>query len=229
MSAQPPHAVNALLANVCHVVQSVVSSPPESTHPRADVFHFFNREGRLPRIGDERAPWTYCGWMLPYVISLHGHPLFDCPDRWGYHLRTIAAGELLDQPIPRIEFCGEFEPSVRRIWEGAREGIAGSCHILNQTDGYSWDSFKHLVDWLAFALSVEKEPPPIRTNPNEALYRTVNIEPLLLQPCDYLGAALNSDRKKPAGCTTLDEFLGYFAAHVKSQNTNEQSIVTVTL
>lgn len=153
MSAQPPNAVNALLANVCDVVQSVVTSPPESTHPRAEVFHFLNREGRLSRIGDERAPWTYCGWMLPYVISLHAHPLFGkchnklngkfvatltptrlsetgighCPDRWGYHLRTLAAGELLDEPIPRIEFCGEFENSVRRIWEGEREGIAGWC------------------------------------------------------------------------------------------------------
>ena len=68
--------------------------------------------------------------MLPYVISLHGHPLFDCPDRWGYHLRTIAAGELLDEPIPRIEFCGEFEPSVRCIWEGEREGIAGMVSPL---------------------------------------------------------------------------------------------------
>ena len=121
MSAQPPKAVIALLANVCHVVQSVVSSPPESTHPRAEIFHFLTREDRLPRIGDERAPWTYCGRMLPYVIALHGHPLFGkslynklkseliatlastglsergighCPDRWGYHLRTLAAGEL---------------------------------------------------------------------------------------------------------------------------------------
>ena len=142
MSAQPPNAVTAVLANVCHVVQSVVSSAPESTHSRAEVFHFLNRERRLPRIGDERAPWTYCGWMLPYVISLHAHPLFGksldkksielnatvrsrnlyergighCPDRWGYHLRTLAAGELLDEPIPRIEFSGEFENSVRRIW-----------------------------------------------------------------------------------------------------------------
>src|SRR5687767_5618133 len=111
MSAHPPNAVNALLANVCHVVQPVVTSPPQSTHPRAEVFYFLNREGRLPRIGDERAPWTYCGWMLPYVISLHAHPLFGkshnnskgelvatltergighCPDRWGYHLRTLA-------------------------------------------------------------------------------------------------------------------------------------------
>lgn len=63
-------------------------------------------------------------------------------------------------------------------------------HLLDQTDGYSWDSFKHLVDWLAFALGVETEPPRIGINANEALYRTVNIEPLLLQPCDYFGAAL---------------------------------------
>ena len=206
MSAHTPSPVNTLVSNLCQILQPTVTS----THPRAEVFQFLNRERRLPKIGNERAPWTYCRWMLPYVISLHAHPLFGksldnksiplnatarsrighCPDRWGYHLRTLVAGELLDEPIPRIEFCGEFEASVRSIWEGEREGIAGWCHILNQTDGYSWDSFKHLVDWLAFALSVEKEPPPIGTNANEALYRTVNIEPLLLQPCDYFGAAL---------------------------------------
>ena len=30
-----------------------------------------------------------------------------------------------------------------------------------------------------------------------------------------------------AGCTTLDDFLGYFAKHVESQNTNAQSIATL--
>jgi hypothetical protein len=158
--------------------------------------------------------------MLPYVISLHAHPLFGkslnkksielnakartmnlyergighCPDRWGYHLRTLAAGELLDEPIPRIEFCGEFENGVRGIWEGEREGIARWCHILDQTDGYSWDSFTHLVDWLAFALGVEIEPRVMGAKANEALYRRVNIEPLLLQPCDYFGAALAAQK-----------------------------------
>ena len=205
MSAQTPSPVNAL-SNVCHVLQPAVNS----THPRAEVFNFLYRERRLPKIGDERAPWTYCGWMLPYVISLHAHPFFGksldnksiplkatarsnighCPDRWGYHLKTLAAGELLDEPIPRIQFYGEFESSVRRIWEGEREGIDGWCHLIHNTNGYSWDSFQHLIDWLAFALGVEIQLPRIGSSANEALYRTVNIEPLLLQPCDYLGAAL---------------------------------------
>ena len=116
-----------------------------------------------------------------FHISLHAHPLFGkslnnksirlnatarshighCPDHWGYHLRTLAAGELLNEPIPRIEFCGEFESSARRIWEGEREGIAGWCHLIDQTNGYSWDSFNHLIDWLVFALGVEIQPPPI--------------------------------------------------------------------
>jgi hypothetical protein len=51
-----------------------------------------------------------------------------------------------------------------------------------------------LVDWLAFALGVEIEPPRIGANANEALYRTVNIEPLLLNPCDYFGAALAAQK-----------------------------------
>lgn len=215
MSTHSSNAVTAFVPNVCDLIEPIVSCAPKTDHPRAEVIHFLNRERRLPRIGDDRAPWTYCGWMLPYVISLHAHPLFGkalekksgqlatptlnnlyergighCPDRWGYHLRTLAAGTLLDEPIPRIEFRGEFENSVRRIWESEREGIAGWCHIVDHSDGYSWDSFRHLIDWLAFSLGVETEPPRISTNANEQLYRTVNIEPLLLQPCDYFGAAL---------------------------------------
>jgi hypothetical protein len=33
---------------------------------------FLNRHGRLPRLGDVPAPWHHRGWLLPYVIQLHG-------------------------------------------------------------------------------------------------------------------------------------------------------------
>lgn len=225
MSAQTQDAPSTPVTHVYNILDAGNSLLPQPTHPRAELFDFINREGRLPRIGDQRAPWTYCGWMLPYVIALHAHPFFGkslddksralslvahttadlskrgighCPDRWGYHLRTLAAGELLDEPIPRIEFRGEFDTVVRRVWEGEREGIAGWCHIVEQTEGYTWESFKHLIDWIAFSLGVETQPAGIGEAANEALYRRVNIEPLLLQPCDYFGAALSA-RKSGGG------------------------------
>lgn len=37
-------------------------------------------------MGDERKPWTYRGWMLPYVWGLHADPRCSFPNRWGYWL-----------------------------------------------------------------------------------------------------------------------------------------------
>jgi hypothetical protein len=64
----------------------------------ADLAAFVQRVGRLPRLGDDPAPWRYRGWMLPYVILAHEHHP-AVPDHWGYHLRTLEAGRLLDEPI----------------------------------------------------------------------------------------------------------------------------------
>jgi hypothetical protein len=68
-----------------------------------DLAAFIEQKGRLPHLGDPVAPWLYRGWLLPYVVLAHGR-LPGCPDRWGYHLRTIEAGRLLDEPIPKIAF-----------------------------------------------------------------------------------------------------------------------------
>jgi hypothetical protein len=69
----------------------------------ADLVTFLNQHQRFPRLGDALAPWHYRGWLLAYVILIHE----TCPsvaDRWGYHLRTLAGGRLLDEPIPQIVF-----------------------------------------------------------------------------------------------------------------------------
>jgi hypothetical protein len=36
------------------------------------------------------------------MLIHENHPAV--PDRWGYHLRTLEAGRLLDEPIPQIAF-----------------------------------------------------------------------------------------------------------------------------
>jgi hypothetical protein len=74
--------------------------PVQPAAAPADLAAFLARERRLPRLGDAPAPWRYRGWLLPYVILLHGlYPAVA--DRWGYYLRTLEAGHLLDAPIPR--------------------------------------------------------------------------------------------------------------------------------
>ncbi len=190
------------------------------------IAEFFAAHHRLPRLGDEIAPWRYRGFLLPYVIDLHAHPLFgkdrphaetdalgipqkllergvgDCPDRWGYYLRTLDAGHLLAEPLPTVSWCAEFEPRVRRLWESETQGLGAWMRVIEHKDGYSWDTFRQLVAWLGWALGTEREPPRLNEAAHEALYRTVNLEPMLLMPSDYLGsflAATKSSGFNPLG------------------------------
>jgi hypothetical protein len=61
------------------------------------------------------------------------------------------------------------------------------CLRLIHHEDHSWASFNRLVDWLAWGLAVSREIPPLKEDTHEALYRTFNLEPLLLNPHDYLG------------------------------------------
>jgi hypothetical protein len=74
-----------------------------NTTPLPDLFTFMKSHGRLPRLGDTLAPWQYHGWLLPYVILLHTTRA-AVANRWGYYLRTLEAGKLLDEPIPQVVF-----------------------------------------------------------------------------------------------------------------------------
>src|SRR5579884_28924 len=78
--------------------------------PSPDLHASLQQQGRLPQLGDSPSPWHYRGWLLPYVIRLHAL-VPAVADRWGYHLRTLEAGQLLDEPIPQIRF-GEPNPRV---------------------------------------------------------------------------------------------------------------------
>ena len=60
-----------------------MSLPAPSTTPiePVDLVAFTHAFRRLPRLGDPTPPWAYRGWLLPYVIALHG----VCPavaNRW---------------------------------------------------------------------------------------------------------------------------------------------------
>src|SRR5436853_245889 len=92
----------------------------------AELSAFITSARRLPRLGDPRPPWQFRGWLLPYVIQLHAH-LPSVADRWGYHLRTLEAGKLLDEPIPQVHFAGSDPKILPRLHQW--------CRVINRDCG----------------------------------------------------------------------------------------------
>jgi DGQHR domain-containing protein len=142
-----------------------------------DLADFLRREKRLPHLGDATPPWHYRGWLLAYVIELHG-VIPAVADRWGYHLRTLETGRLLDEPIAQIAFVSPDTEvfSLLQEWSGL---IGRDCG--------GWSDFRTLLDWLCWGLAVGGEEPRLSDAVNEKLYRRVNVGPLLARPYDYLG------------------------------------------
>jgi len=115
--------------------------------------------------------------LLPYVIQLHGrYPAVG--NRWDYHLRTLEAGKLLDEPIPQVHF-GEANNKVFTLLHDWAKLIGYDCG--------GWSDFRTLLDWLCWGLALCKEEPRLSEEVNEKLYRGVDLTPLLEQPYDYLG------------------------------------------
>jgi hypothetical protein len=142
-----------------------------------DLVDFVRRERRLPRLGDTPARWKYRGWLLPYAIGLHAL-VPAVADRWGYHLRTLEAGKLLDEPIPQIVF-GPPDKQVFSLLHDWSRLIGRDCG--------GWSDFRTLLDWLCWALALCGEEPRLTDEVNEKLYRRVNLGPLLATPHDHLG------------------------------------------
>lgn len=162
-----------------------MSSPFETGLPESpDINRFVLENGRLPRLGEAIPPWCYRGWLLYYVQLADSHP--KLPGRWNHYMRTLEAGHLLDEAIPKIHFteC----PS-----DNGRKMIEKCLHLISYRDS-SWSAFQRFVEWLAWGLAVSREMPAFDAETNESLYRTFNLEPLLLEPHDYLGTMLATSR-----------------------------------
>jgi Type I restriction-modification system methyltransferase subunit len=151
--------------------------PAAGVYQAPDINAFVLQTGRLPKIGDPVAPWRYRGWLLYQVQFADSHPKLS--GRWAHYMRTLESGHLLKEPIPRIEF-------VLTNLDAGRKMLERCLRLIHQQD-YSWASFNRLVDWLAWGLAVSREMPPLKEETQEALYRSFNLEPLLLNPHDYLG------------------------------------------
>jgi hypothetical protein len=157
-----------------------------SVLPSLDLVEFVSQTQRFPRLGDDLAPWHFRGWLLAYVILIHE----ACPsvaDRWGYHLRTLEARRLLDEPIPQIVFG---EPDKR---------VASQLHAWSALIGRDcggWADFRTLLDWLQWGLALSREEPSVSEQVNEKLYRNVDLGPMLEHPYDYLGDFVAQGRAK---------------------------------
>jgi N-6 DNA methylase len=149
-----------------------------------DINLFVLATGRLPHLGDEVPPWHYHGWLLSQVQLADDHP--SSPGRWNHHLRTLEAGGLLDEPIPQMRFHECPKPDGRKMLEKC-------IHLIAQRAS-AWTAFQNLIEWLAWGLAVAGEMPRLDEATNEALYRSFNFEPLLVEPHDYLGSMLSERR-----------------------------------
>jgi hypothetical protein len=146
--------------------------------PLPDLGVLLNQQHRLPRLGDAVAPWHFRGWLLPYVIQLHDL-LPSVARRWSYHLRTLEAGHLLDEPIPQISFTATPNGKILSM-------LHEWASLINFDCG-GWSDFRSLLDWLSWGLALIGEEPRLSEQVNEKLYRKVDVGPLLQQPYDYLG------------------------------------------
>ena len=120
----------------------------EITYPPAEAFYL--EHGRFPMLGDERPPWRYRGWLLNQIQLCHFHPAVV--NRWGYYFKVFESGELGDDPIPRVDFLdhvGDSLPAYRNLMKWV--------DILDRVCG-GWDSLYCFLDWLTFAIGVDKRP-----------------------------------------------------------------------
>lgn len=133
-----------------------------------DINHFFLQNGRLPRLGDKIAPWEYRGWLRWYCQLAHGHP--DAVDRWGYYMRTLEAGHLLDEPIPQIVFTDSADTAAASMLWKAIDFI--------YDEAGSWSAFAMLVDWIAWGMGVSTGKPEFSAKLNENGPRARTIDPI---------------------------------------------------
>ncbi|MEW6732338.1 MAG: hypothetical protein AB1489_13495 [Acidobacteriota bacterium] len=89
------------------------------------------------------------GWLLPYLLELD----YLCWRRWDYWLRTMQAGQLLDEPIPKIKFICEGTTETHKL--PARYHIE-SCLDLIARNWLGWSSWSDIEYLSCFMTSLTK-------------------------------------------------------------------------
>lgn len=153
----------------------------------ASLHTFLTTHHRLPRLGENPAPFSFHGWLLPYVVLAH-RVIPETGNRWAYHLALHQAQSLPPDPIPFITFESTAYPPTMKA-------VSQWIDIAEQR-GRSSDGFGLLIDWLAYGLGVSKEPSRLSIDVQTQLYRDVGVHHLLQHPYDYLGELLSASKAK---------------------------------
>ena len=142
---------------------------------------------RTPALEDDRKPWSFRGWLLPYAIDLvlavaprEPKALGDIsyPGRWGYWLEAVATGKLPEAGIPQVDFSHGSDRG--------RSNMERCAAIIGHSEGFS-SADSLMIDWLAWSLAVTDEPPRVSEATSEELYRTFCVDEWHADPSDYLG------------------------------------------
>jgi hypothetical protein len=144
---------------------------------------------------------TCKGWLTPFLYEIES--MFW--GRWDYWARTIEAGELLDEPIPKIQFMldGHYTAEHKdkagigpgRSTKDA-EKMLSNC--LDHYRAYTVSArLSDFLEWLLWGFGdTDQEDRPYRVDEklNEHWYRTFNLGPMIKFPKDYFGDIYAEER-----------------------------------
>lgn len=146
---------------------------------------------------------TCKGWLIPHLLDIE--TMFW--GRWVYWMRTLEAGELLDDPIPRLPIATEGYSGYSEKHKG-KFGI-GPGHSPTDThkmlmrcleDHRAYASGVRLSDFLEWLLwgfgnpDLEDRPRMVDERLNEHWYRTFNLGLMIKFPKDYFGDIYAEER-----------------------------------
>src|SRR5437868_5070457 len=134
-------------------ISALVCQPwfPRLIDPR--FFDFIKAEGRVPHLGDAIPAYSYRGWLLFQVWLLSGAR--GVHSRWIHYFETLAAGRILDRPIPPLHFDAPEEAKARVL-----KSIGKIVEKLGRDHGYGERALNTLIEWLAFGLACDSDPQP---------------------------------------------------------------------
>ena len=150
-------------------IEALVNAPwfPRIIDPR--FFEYIKSEGRVPRLGDMRSAHSYRGWMLFQVWLLSGTR--GIHSRWIYYFETLAAGRILDRPIPPLSFN---TPPLTK--DGTLAHLRKLVEKLGRDHGYGERALNTLIEWIAFGLGVCDARPDVSEKTARWLYEHKYIE-----------------------------------------------------
>lgn len=119
------------------------------------------------------------GFLLPYLVEIESR----FAGRWDYWLRTLFKGDLLNEPIPQIDFCHGGDPNAKKNLITCLRQF--SNHGVRLTD---------FLDWVCWGLGEGEDRPRVDAKVNEFWYKTFNLGLLIQQPYDYFGDILTETK-----------------------------------